>query len=143
MIRTANVTDLDSIELLEKQFGADAFTRRSLRRLICSGNLTYVVDLGGEIAGYMIALIRSNSRQVRLYSILVGEEYRGRGFAGEMLHLLERKAKGMAKDQLTLEVRESNKQAISLYVSSGFLASESLKNYYPDGENALKFIKKL
>ena len=51
MIRSATREDLDKIELIEKQFGAEAFSRRSLRQLIMSDNLVLVLDLGGEIFG--------------------------------------------------------------------------------------------
>jgi ribosomal-protein-alanine N-acetyltransferase len=143
MIRSANIEDLNNIELIEQEFGADAFSRRSLRHLILSNNIVLVIDLGGVLVGYLIALLRKDSPKVRLYSIIIHSEHRNKGYAVELIHFLERESKTLGKGLIGLEVREGNYPAISLYDSCGFLRGEKVPGYYPDGETAIKYFKNL
>ena len=143
MIRSAGLEDLNKIELIEQEFGADAFTRRSLRHLILSDNIVYVIDLGGEIVGYLAALVRKDSPNIRLYSLMIDSRHRSRGYAVELIHFLERESRASGRAQISLEVREGNYPAVSLYTSCGFQMGEKLAGYYPDGESAIKFRKKI
>ena len=143
MIRSATREDLDKIELIEKQFGAEAFSRRSLRHLIMSDNLVLVLDLGGEIFGCLIALVRRDRSTVRLYSMIIAESHRKRGYAIEMIQFLVRICRDREASGITLEVAEGNYPAISLYGSLGFQTTGRVDGYYRDGSAALKMYKPL
>jgi ribosomal-protein-alanine N-acetyltransferase len=144
MIRFASIEDLDAIVELEKQFGAEAFSKRSLRHFICSNNIVYVIEFGDIIVGYLIALIRKDTSKVRLYSLMIDSNHRGKGYAIEILQFLERRCKELGKSEIGLEVSEGNYPAIALYSSLGFeRGTERIENYYRDGTAALKFSKKL
>ena len=143
MIRHADCDDLDKIELIEQEFGAEAFSKRSLRHLICSNNISLVIELGDEIVGYLIALVRKDSSNVRLYSLIIHSNHRGKGYATEILHFLERICKEQGRTRIGLEVSEVNYPAIALYRLHGFQTVSRAESYYKDGSAALKLQKLL
>ena len=72
-----------------------------------------------------------------LEGIVVAKEYRGKGFAKNLIFAVEERLKEDEKNRILLEVREGNVPAISLYESVGFKKISVRKKYYSDGENAL------
>lgn len=133
MIRNANLTDLDSIIDIEKQFGADGFSRSCLRRFIVLKKLFYMPD-----KGYYIILTRQNSNTARLYSIAVSSKFKRQGVGMALLAFAEQECK---LEYMTLEVRASNMPAVELYKRAGFKTIKIIKNYYSDGESAFKMKK--
>jgi len=71
--------------------------------------------------------------------IIVDNNYRKLGIASKLLKYLEDSYK---LDNITLEVRESNKEAISFYLKNGFKEVTRRKNYYKD-EDGILMIKNL
>ncbi len=68
----------------------------------------------------------------------VHPEYRRAGIGSKMMDALIGKANVMGIKSMTLEVRENNKGAISLYTGYGFREVGIRKNYYVNnGENAI------
>ena len=62
---------------------------------------------------------------------------------GRILELLEKIASEHNMTALSLEVRESNLPAISLYLKYGFIKNGLRKRYYKDNENAVLMMKNL
>ena len=60
--------------------------------------------------------------------IIVNEDYRRLGIASKLLKYMEDENKDALN--ITLEVRESNIQAISFYKKNGFVIEAVRKNYY-------------
>ena len=143
MIRVGTLGDLDSIVKIEKQFGADSFSRRALRRFIDGNNLVFVVEQDEKIVGYIIGLLRNNSKKVRIYSLIIDSTYRNKGYAKQLISHLENYSKEASKTEVNLEVRMGNLPAINFYVSVGYVTIQVMENYYPDGENGLKMMKKV
>ena len=77
--------------------------------------------------------------KAEVIDIFVLDEYRRKGIAKALLN-------GMLKDKtiksVTLEVKESNKNAILLYNSLGFKEVAKRKGYY-NGEDALLMLKEV
>ena len=71
--------------------------------------------------------------------IIVANNYRKLGIATKLLKYLEDSYKF---DNITLEVRESNKEAICFYKKNGFKEVTKRKNYYKD-EDGILMIKNL
>ena len=71
--------------------------------------------------------------------IIVDNNYRKLGIATKLLKHLEDSYK---LDNITLEVRESNKEAINFYLKNGFKEVTRRKNYYKD-EDGILMIKNL
>ena len=72
--------------------------------------------------------------------IIVDSDYRKMGIATKLLNTLENTYKNI--DNITLEVRESNKSAINFYLKNGFKEVTKRKNYYKD-EDGILMIKNL
>lgn len=78
--------------------------------------------------------------RIEIDYIIVDEKYRNKGIATKLLKYLESKYSFIKN--ITLEVRESNKNAIEFYKKNGFSKVAIRKNYYDD-ENGLLMIKNL
>ena len=77
--------------------------------------------------------------RVEIDYIIVDNNYRKLGIATKLLKHLEDSYK---LDNITLEVRESNKEAINFYLKNGFKEVTRRKNYYKD-EDGILMIKNL
>ena len=139
MIRKATLDDLESILSIEQQFGAEAFSKRSLRHLVSNGSI-FVVD-EGDIRGYASLLLRSNSTVARLYSIAVAKQYQRMGYGKALLESVLDRAREAERSFLALEVSMTNEAAKRFYELSGFLPIAKLSDYYADGSSAIRMKK--
>jgi ribosomal-protein-alanine N-acetyltransferase len=141
MILPSSIEHLDRVCELEKQFGAEAFSRRSLRRFIMNESLVIFVDNSGYVIGYAIVLRKKNSYKARLYSFMIDEKFRGNGLGSAYLSALIHEETGV--DGIILEASENNEPAIRMYHRAGFEVIQRVQNYYKDGSGAIKMLKKL
>ena len=141
MIKNSRAADLNAIYELEKQFGADAFSKRSLRRVHENGNLLVFLDNQDTIIGSAIVVHRKNSDKVRLYSFVIDQKFRGMGVGKTYLETLL----SIPWDAIwmILEVSEGNHPAIHVYQKAGFEEIQRIEGYYSDGSSAIKMIKNL
>jgi ribosomal-protein-alanine N-acetyltransferase len=101
-----------------------------------SGRLYLVARLGDEVVGYAGVLMIADDGHVA--TIAVDPARQRRGIARCLLAELVRQAMALGANQLTLEVRVSNRGAQDLYRSFGFAPGGARKAYYADnGEDAL------
>jgi len=137
--------DVEQVAELEKLcFGEEGFSKKQINYLIRKANGEVVVAIiSGEIIASLILLFRKNSQQIRLYSLAVSPQMRGKGIAKEMISYSENKAKEMGLNKLSLEVNENNHSAIQLYQSAGFQFFQTKKDYYKDGSSALVMKKQI
>ena len=93
------------------------------------------LDDMGAVMGYVGLMFVLDEGYIS--NVAVAPEFRRCGIADALISaLIEREKKALAF--LTLEVRESNIPAISLYAKHGFITVGSRKNYYDrPKENAL------
>jgi ribosomal protein S18 acetylase RimI-like enzyme len=141
MIREATLADLESILLIEQQFGEEAFSKRSLRRLVLGGSILVIDE--GDIRGYASVLLRSNSSIARLYSIAIAEQYHRMGYGKALLESALKRARDSQKASLVLEVSTLNTGAIAFYELSGFVPVTVIPDYYLNGSSAIRMQKKL
>jgi len=88
------------------------------------------------IAAYMIFWLVAD--EVHLHNLAVRHEFRRQGLAYNMMLLMKDLAAQMGICRQTLEVRESNDEAINLYRKCGFVVKGKRPRYYSDtGEDAL------
>jgi ribosomal-protein-alanine acetyltransferase len=144
-LRTAVSDDLDALVAIENEaFDADRISRRSFRYLLSRQTAEIIVaDLDGAICGYAMILFRNGTSLARLYSIAVGSQARGKGFAKRLLEAAEQRAFSHDRVILRLEVREDNAPAIALYKAHGYRAIGRYADYYEDHSDALRFEKLL
>jgi ribosomal-protein-alanine N-acetyltransferase len=131
--------DIAQIVDLEKLcFGIEGFSKNQINYLVSKAKgEVVVVKISSEIVASLILLYRKNSENLRIYSLVVSTEMRGKGLAKEMIFYSEKKAKSLGLKKLSLEVSENNQAAISLYQNAGFTIFQTKTQYYKDGSGAL------
>ena len=144
-VRRACKSDLEAIEAVENSsFDADRFSRSALKRLLVAMTADCrVAEIEGKVVGYAAVLFRAGTLVARIYSIAVDPAYRGRGVAQGLIASVERAAQARGARSLRLEVRASNRSALSLYERAGFTFLERKPGYYQNGEDALRLEKRL
>ncbi len=94
----------------------------------------------GDILGYIGMMFVLDEGYI--FNVAVSPNCRLQGVAGALLDALEGRSKEKNLSFITLEVRESNFPAISLYSKHGFTAVGTRPNYYQQPkENALLMTK--
>lgn len=104
-----------------------------------------IAEIEGKIIGYIMCKIEfgfSNFRKLgfvkkgHVVSVAVLEEHRGKGLGKA---LMQEATTGMIRrktDEIYLEVRVSNEQAVKLYENLGLTIKSKIRGYYRDGEAA-------
>lgn len=91
-------------------------------------------ETDSQIVGYLVFWGLEN--ESHLLTIGVPTAFRGLGFARLLLQKLISVSTSRNYRRVTLEVRQSNMPAISLYQSLGFSVTHTRRRFYPDGEDA-------
>ena len=138
-IRLASKADLKELFRLEQQcFGEESFSARQISYLATrSSGSFFVLTENGQMAGFLVLLRRKNSSGIRLYSLAVSPDFRGKNYAFTLLNKAVGFAQQEGKSRLLLEVSENNEAAIQLYHKFGFRITGKRKAYYKDGSTAL------
>lgn len=133
MIRDFEYKDLEDVNKLLETFNykiyKESFNNDFLRILIYEDEL---------IKGVLVYQYLYDRLEIEY--IIVNQEYRNLGIATKLLEFMQNKYKKI--NNVTLEVRESNKAAINFYLKNGFKEITKRKNYYKD-EDGILMIKKL
>lgn len=91
----------------------------------------------GQVAGYLMLLVRRSSRRARIYSVAVDPAWRGKGAGTLLLGAAMSSARELHKEVISLEVRSDNTSAQELYLRQGFEIAGTKAGYYEDGCDAL------
>ena len=145
VIRPAAPDDLDALVTIENTvFPGDRLSRRAMRHHVGHRrNLLVVVEHDGTVLGYALVALRSGSALARLYSIALVPEASGTGLGARLLDAVEQAAADRGAAAMRLEVRADNAAAIRLYERCGYRRFGLLSSYYEDGQDALRFEKRL
>ncbi len=104
-----------------------------------------VAEIEKKLVGYIMCKIEygfSNFKKLgfvkkgHVVSVAVLPEYRKKGIGNALVEEAIAGVKLKKSDELYLEVRCSNNDAIRLYEKLGFIIKQRLKAYYRDGEDA-------
>ena len=138
LIRRMTVEDLDEVVAIEEATFARPWTRENylseLTRNVAARYLVAVVD--GHIAGFAGAWVILDESHIT--NIAVREALRGQGIGRMLTQALLQYVSNLGAAYATLEVREHNTPAKSLYTALGFITVGRRKKYYEDnGEDAL------
>jgi ribosomal protein S18 acetylase RimI-like enzyme len=102
--------------------------------------LSEVVPDGGDTAGHSFRWIMNGidrvgrvwfgpvadrERIVHIWDIEIDPAFRGRGFGGSAIDSVVEEARGMAATALTLDVFETNPEAMRLYEKKGFVVGHT------------------
>jgi len=104
-----------------------------------------VAEISGTAVGYIMCKTEygfSNFKKLgfvkkgHIVSVAVLENYRNRGIGKALTNEAINGIKLKKCDELYLEARCSNKEAVAMYENLGFVIKQRLKAYYRDGEDA-------
>lgn len=123
--------DIPRVAELEKLIFTDPWSEKVYRETFTIPGVEYVVvcdDDTGEIVG--AAGVRNIVGTGEITNVMLLPEYRGRGIGKQMLTQLLERGRKLGANDFTLEVRESNTVAITLYESLGFESAGKRPGFY-------------
>jgi len=127
-IRKMHEQDLPEVLKIAGQSFSMPWSLKSFKsELLNPQSILKVAELDGEIAGYVV--LRKILDEAEILSIAVKPEMRRKGIATELIKNALEEIKDSVK-ACFLEVRVSNKQAISFYEKIGFRKVGMRKKYY-------------
>ncbi len=128
MIRAYLPGDEVYIAALEKECFSEPWSENAILESAKNDTLFFVFEEDGSVLGYGGLQVVLDEGYVT--NIAVTAKARGRGIGKAITAALLTAAKGKALCFVSLEVRESNTVAISLYESLGFRTVGKRKNFY-------------
>jgi len=131
--RQGGLADLESIYRLNRENFSEYWSRESLFSALESGYDLLLCEAEGQVVGYLLSLTVLD--EIQIMQIAVTSDYRRQGIASRMTAALAESL--TAADHhvctMTLEVRQSNHAARTLYAGLDFEEVGCRKNYYaPD-----------
>ena len=138
ILRPAVINDIPSIMEIEQIcFDLDSFSKRQFAYLISQAKVYfYVAEYQQRVGGYFSALINQRACSLRIYSIAIHSDFRGRRVGQLLIDQIVVIALKESLKKITLEVNVSNFPAIHLYEKNGFKCTSVKDNYYHDGASA-------
>jgi ribosomal-protein-alanine N-acetyltransferase len=132
--------DLKGIMGIEKRSFPHPWSRPQFRReLINPISYAFVGKVEEmdrlQVVSYIVFWLVAGEGHI--LNVAVHPDFRGRGFARELITFAMLNLREMGCDDIFLEVRVSNAVAIHLYESLGFQEIGVRKGYYEDGEDAM------
>lgn len=134
---------LKDIMLIEKSSFLTPWSEKSIEDMLKNENSYFIVAKTGEkIVGYISGILSFDEVSILNFAVL--REYRNFGIGNKLLSFfIDYFIKNNVK-KFFLDVRESNKNAISIYEKNGFEKIGLRKNYYNNPiENAVIYLKEV
>jgi ribosomal-protein-alanine N-acetyltransferase len=119
---------LKGAALLEAECFGEPWSEKSLELLLGERGVGFAVLLNGEVVAYGGMLTVLDEGQIT--NIAVSSAHRRKGYASAVLASLEEYAEHNGIALLSLEVRESNLAARSLYTREGWSEVGRRRNFY-------------
>ena len=134
---------LDDVYIIETECFSHPWSKHSLEEeLNNETSLFLVAKEENEVIGYIGMSIVIDEGYI--FNVAVRENHRNKGVATALINELVTYGKKNNFSFITLEVRESNLPAISLYSKFGFIKAGERKDYYSNPkENAILLTKYL
>ncbi len=131
---------IGQIASLEKECFSEPWSENALSEELENENSHFLVAVSDKVMGYIG--VQEICGEAYITNVAVFSEYRKLGIGRALLRAACDGAKGRGCEFITLEVRESNAPAISLYESEGFERAGVRKNFYSSPtENGIIYTK--
>ena len=121
--------DLQYVIKIEEASYTHPWTLGIFRDCLRVGYHCQVLEMDGDIQGY--AVMSEAVGEAHILNVCVRPECQGTGLGKVLVEYLLDSARRMRAEIVLLEVRPSNKIALSLYHNMGFCEVGTRKNYYP------------
>ena len=139
-IRRFTREDIPYLVNIEKACFSEPWSEKSFETLFSGQNLGFVALVDGVVAAYVGLICVLDEGQIT--NIATHPDYRRRGLARLLLRALDQYSTENGIVLLSLEVREKNTAARSLYESEGWQNAGLRKNFYmKPTDNAVVMIK--
>lgn len=144
VIRPMQLSDLDEVYAIEESAHIAPWSKQIIHDCIKVGYPCYVLAKKRKVQGF--AINRVSGQDCHLLNLCIANEAQGKGYGKAMLLFVIDKMKQVCS-RVNLEVRPTNKIAISLYDKHDFVKVGYKEDYYtnPDGshEDAIVLSKAL
>lgn len=95
----------------------------------------FVATYNNQVIGYLSCWMVEEI--VDIINVVIDKTYQHQGYGQALFLEMEKEAKILGCNQIMLEVKETNLQAINFYIKQGYEQISIRKNYYQDRTNAL------
>jgi len=128
-LRPMQMEDLDAVMRIEPTIYPFPWSLGNFKDSLNTGYSCWVFEQGGRMAGYVVMMLVLD--EAHLLNISVARHAQGQGYGDMLLTFIMDKAREHGALNMFLEVRVSNKVAISLYEKKGFNEMAIRPRYYP------------
>ena len=137
-----NEAHVTSVAAIEKEcFGVDAWSEKSVASELTNQLSLWLVAVDGDrVAGYVGS--QTVCGETDMMNVAVTADYRRQGLGEKLVMALEQELKAIGSQCLTLEVRDSNTPARTLYEKLGFQQIGLRKNYYRNPREDAHILRK-
>jgi ribosomal-protein-alanine N-acetyltransferase len=129
--RLMDESDLDAVCDLEARAYEFPWSRAIIGGCTTVPYRIWLGFLPGESTHISQAFLSITLDEAHILNLSVEPGFQGRGFGGHMLNHLKKDAREQGARQMFLEVRESNRAAMQMYLNHGFNEVGRRWNYYP------------
>ncbi len=135
LIRLVEEPDRTGVYAVERECFLDPYPSNLIHDLIRTEHKRFFVAVeAGKVIGYAVATAKGSDGHV--VSVAVHPRHRRRGIGTALLSALTHELKEQGLQEIHLEVRKGNQEAILFYEQMGFRRFSEIKRYYADGEDA-------
>jgi len=142
-IRKMDLSDIPYVYNEELKIFGKSLGEKTLYNEIMYNDMSryFIVLVNNKRAGYVGSWLTLPNAEI--LNLFVSEDYRGLGIGAQLMDKVIEVCNENDIENLTLEVRMSNKYAIKLYKEIGFKKVSVRKKYYENGEDALLLVLEL
>ena len=128
-IRKMQEKDIEQVSRIEEVCFSVPWSAKAFEEAIGKPDALYLAALeGDEILGYCGAYVILDEADIN--QVAVKASFRRQGIGKKLLEELLRQLEAQGIKAVTLEVRKSNRAAVALYESFGFVLEGQRKNFY-------------
>ncbi len=128
-IRKMKEADIPEIARLEKEIFSDSWSEKAIKETFDQQQtLVLVAYEDKQLIGYLILYFVLEEGEIARIAVI--SDHRRQGVGARLLLELEDLCEDNGITKLLLDVRESNKAAISFYTSYGFVQDGIRRNFY-------------
>lgn len=128
-IRQLREADIDAVMVIERSAYEFPWTRGIFVDCLRAGYSCWLLEQGNTILGYTVVSVAAD--EAHILNLCVAPDSRGHGLSKRLLKRVLDTALWYDAQRIFLEVRPSNRPAISLYSNAGFNEIGTRPNYYP------------